>query len=70
MNAPPKVEGYVVVPIDIFVNAETIDEVEDWLMCQDEEFMARLVEARRAHLAGDFLTLEEVKAKLRLRRSV
>ena len=66
MSAPPKIKGYVVIPVEVFVEAETLDDVEDWLMLQDEEFMARLVEARRQHLAGDVMSLEEVKEKLGL----
>jgi hypothetical protein len=35
-------------------------------MLQDEEFMAGLVEAGRQHLAGDLISLEELKEKLGL----
>ncbi len=66
MSAPPKLDGYVVIPVEVFLEAETIDEIEDWLMLQNEEIMAGLVEARRQHLAGELLTIEEVKEKLGL----
>jgi len=66
MSARPKIKGYVVIPVEVFVEAKTLDDVEDWLMLQDEEFMARLVEARRQHLAGDLISLEELKVKLGL----
>jgi hypothetical protein len=64
MSAPPKIKGYVVVPVEVFLNAKTLDEVEDWLMLQNEDFMAELVEARRQHLAGELVSLEELKEKL------
>ena len=66
MSAKPEKEGYVVIPMEVFVKAETIDDIEDWLMLQNDEFLAGLVEARRQHLAGEILSLEEVKAKLGL----
>jgi len=66
MVTTPKIEGHVVIPIEVFLDAETIDEIEDWLMLQNEEITARLVEARRQHLSGDLKSLDEVKAKLGL----
>ena len=66
MVTSPKVEGHVVIPVEVFLDAETMDEIEDWLMLQNEEIMTGLVEARRQHLAGDLVSIEEVKAKLGL----
>ena len=66
MSALSKKEEYVVIPLEVFVNAETIDDIEDWLMLQNDEFLRGLVEARRQHFAGEVLSLEEVKAKLGL----
>jgi len=66
MSALSKKEEYVVIPLEVFVNAETIDDIEDWLMLQNDEFLKGLVEARRQHLAGEVSSLEEVKAKLGL----
>jgi hypothetical protein len=66
MSGSSKKEKYVVIPYEIFVNAQTIDDIEDWLMLQNDEFLKGLVEARRQHLAGEMLSLEEVKAKLGL----
>lgn len=66
MSAKSEKEGYVVIPMEVFVRAETIDDIEDWLMLQNDEFLTGLVEARRQHLAGEILSLEEVKARLGL----
>ena len=38
------------------------DELEDYLLGQDREFIDRMREARAGHLAGDVVSLSELKA--------
>lgn len=38
------------------------EELEDYLLAQDPEFIARMREARATHLAGDLVSLGELKA--------
>jgi hypothetical protein len=51
-------------PVSIFETAETKEELEDWLMCQDPEFIAKLRKARQEHLNGEGTDLETIKKEL------
>ena len=39
------------------------EELEDYLLAQNPEFIARMREARATHLAGDLVSLGELKAE-------
>jgi hypothetical protein len=39
------------------------DELEDYLLSQDSSFVARMRQARASHLAGDVVSLGELKAE-------
>ncbi len=57
---------FVVIPVEVFEAAESLDDLEDWLIAHNEELLARLREAREQHRRGDVKTLEEVKKDLGL----
>ncbi|MBF0542445.1 MAG: hypothetical protein HQK91_13460 [Nitrospirae bacterium] len=54
-------------PISIFESAETKEELEDWLMCQDPEFIESLRKARQEHLRGEGTDWETIKKELCLK---
>lgn len=65
----PKTKTYpqfVVIPVEIFEGAESLDDLEDWLIANNEELVARLREAREQHRRGETKTLEEVEKELGL----
>jgi hypothetical protein len=39
------------------------DELEDYLLGQDPEFVARMREARASHVTGDLVSIGELKAE-------
>ena len=46
---------YIVIPVEVFEAAETLEDLEDWLIAHNEELLVRLRQAReeiRARLAG------------------
>ena len=47
---------------DAFAHFE--DELEDYLLSQDEQFIGRMREARSAHLAGKVRPLDDLKKEL------
>jgi hypothetical protein len=51
-------KGVVEIPVSVFSSVETLDELEDWLTTQKAEIMAKLREARRQNLAGEFKAWE------------
>jgi len=57
---------FVVIPFDIFENAETIEELEEWLIANNEEIIARLRKARDEDLEGGGLSAEKVREELGL----
>jgi len=57
---------FVVIPVDIFEGAESLADLEDWLIANNEDLVARLREAREQHRRGDAKTLEEVERELGL----
>ena len=57
---------FVVIPYDVFEKAETVEELEDWLIANNEEMIARLRKAREEDLAGGGRTAEQVREELGL----
>ncbi len=58
----------VEIPVEVLANAESLDDIENWLIAHDPESLAALSEARRQHLKGETYTMEEVRAELEKRR--
>lgn len=55
---------YVVIPVEVLMAAQTLDDVEDWLIANNEDVLARLRESREQHRRGNVRTLEEVEKDL------
>ena|GEM_PF-1477829 len=55
---------YVVIPVEVLMAAQTLDDVEDWLIANNEDILARLRESREQHRRGNVRTLEEVEKDL------
>jgi hypothetical protein len=62
--AKTAVGEYILIPADVFFGAKSIEELEDWLIANNEELLARLRKAREDDLRGEGYTTEEVREKL------
>jgi hypothetical protein len=62
-------ERTVNIPLEILAKAETLEDIEDWLIVNDPESIKGLMESRRQHLCGELVTLEQVKERLAKRSS-
>ena len=54
----------IVFPKSVFETAETKEELEDWLLTQNPEFIKKLRKARKDDLAGKGKDWEEIKKEL------
>jgi len=52
------------IPVTVFETVESKEELEDWLLVHNPEFIKRMKKARADDLAGKGKTLEEIKRKL------
>jgi len=59
-----KTKNTITIPVEVFETAESKEEIEDWLLAHDPEFIKRMRKARESDLAGKGKTLEEIKRKL------
>jgi PHD/YefM family antitoxin component YafN of YafNO toxin-antitoxin module len=57
---------YIVIPVEIFEAAETLEDLEDWLIAHNEELVARLRRAREEHGRGDAAAADDVRKELDL----
>lgn len=57
---------YVFIPVEVFEAAETLEDLEDWLIAHNEELLARLRRAREEHRRGDAKAAAEVRKDLGL----
>ena len=66
-KVPQPSESTVEIPLVLLERAienETVDELEDWLLANDPEFIERMKHAQKAVLAGKTKPLLELKKKL------
>jgi PHD/YefM family antitoxin component YafN of YafNO toxin-antitoxin module len=57
---------YVFIPVEVFEAAETLEDLEDWLIAHNEELLARLREAREEHRRGEVKSSAKVREDLGL----
>ncbi len=57
-------EKVVVIPIDIFETAESKEDLEDWLLSQNADFITKMREARRDDLRNSGKNWETIKKEL------
>jgi len=60
------VAEYVLIPIDVFARANSIEELEDWLIANNQDLINKLLEAREQHLRGEGTPAEELREELGL----
>jgi len=60
-------EETITIPVKVFETADTIGEIEDWLLAHDPEFIKRMREARKQDLEGKCITLKQLKKELNTR---
>ena len=57
----------VTIPVTVFETAESKEELEDWLLANDREFIEKMRRVRKDDLAGKFISWEEAKKKLNIK---
>lgn len=57
----------ITIPVEVFETADTKEEIEDWLLAHDPEFIKRMRKAKADMDAGKGIPWEEVKKKLCIR---
>ena len=57
----------ITIPIEVFETAESKEEIEDWLLAHDPEFIKRMLKARKNDIEGKGIPWEQVKAKLNIK---
>ncbi len=55
---------YVLIPIDVFTKAETIEELEDWVIANNSKLIDKLLEAREQHLRGEGISAKDLREEL------
>lgn len=59
-----KNKDVITIPVSVWESAETKEDLEDWLLAHNPEFIRRMREAREQDLKGDVVSLEEVEKSL------
>ncbi|MEW6556633.1 MAG: hypothetical protein AB1349_04670 [Elusimicrobiota bacterium] len=57
----------ITIPVEVFETADTKEEIEDWLLAHDPEFIKRMRKAKADMEAGKFIPWEQVKQKLSIK---
>jgi len=57
-------EKKIEIPYSIFESAQTKEELEDWLMAQDPDFIKRMRKAKKDSLEGKGKDWETIKKEL------
>lgn len=56
--------GVIIIPEEIFETAESKEELEDYLLVQNPDFIKRMKKARREDIEGKGKDWEEIKKEL------
>ena len=59
-----KTKEVLEIPVEVWAGAESLDDIENWLIANDPESIAALTEAREQHLRGELVSLDEIKTRL------
>jgi hypothetical protein len=59
----PKGKNVIEIPAEVWANAKSLEDIENWLIANDPESIAALSEAREQHLRGELVSLEEIKTR-------
>ncbi len=52
MGIPKKKEPVIEIPLTVFETAETKEDLDDWLLSQNPEFIEKMRKARKDDLSG------------------
>jgi hypothetical protein len=66
MAKPKTAPEYIFIPVEVFEAAETLEDLEDWLIGHNEELLARLRQAREERRRGGAKAAAEVREELGL----
>jgi len=58
------VQSIISIPLEILETAETKEDIEDWLLTHNSDFIFKMRKAREDDLAGKGKSLSEIKRKL------
>ena len=64
MGIPKRREGGLIFPRSIFETAETKEDLEDWLLAQNPDFIKRMRQARKQDLVGKGKNWQILKKEL------
>jgi len=62
-----KSKNVVEIPAEVWAGANSLEDLENWLIANDPESIAALTEAREQHLRGELISLDEIKRRLAAR---
>jgi len=55
----------VAIPTTVLTTADSVEEIEDWLLSRNPKALEGLKDLRRQHLAGKTISLDEAEKKWR-----
>ncbi|MDI6733360.1 MAG: hypothetical protein QME51_09790 [Planctomycetota bacterium] len=64
MGIARKIERNIIFPRSIFETAETKEDLEDWLLSQNPDFIKRMRQARQDDLDGKGISWTKLKRRL------
>ena len=67
MVLPKKKEEMISFPLSVFETADTIDDLEDWIICRNPDFIKKMRKARKEDLADKGKDWELLKKELCLK---
>ena len=53
----------IAIPTTVLTTADSVEEIEDWLLSRNPKAVENLRDLRRQHLAGKTITLDEAEKK-------
>jgi len=64
MSTSVKKGEYIHIPVSVFETADTKEDLEDWLLSQDPEFIKKMRKAREDDLKGAGRDWKQIKKEL------
>jgi len=61
MPTVTKEDEYIQIPVSVFETADTKEDLEDWLLSQNPEFIQKMRKAREEDLKGAGRDWEQIK---------
>jgi hypothetical protein len=64
LTAKKKKSGVISFPVSVFETADTKEDLEDWLLAQDVEFIRKMNKARKDDIEGKGKDWRQIKKEL------